>query len=152
MASKKRKIWDVILISLAILSFLFLAKAIFGYLVNKSFVDHFKDGTYNKAFEDILYPLGWQSVITPYYVADDIETIRNTIYIRDSDEQKQANMPNPMMRPDRPWEKYRVNLPSSPILISSGLPPCGFSKTIHFESSYSNQSYPVSFFEKDFGS
>ena len=54
MASKKRKIWDVILISLAILSFLFLAKAIFGYLVNKSFVDHFKDGTYNKAFEDIL--------------------------------------------------------------------------------------------------
>ena len=44
----------------------------------------------NKAFEDILYPLGWQSVITPYYVADDIETIRNTISIRDSDEQKQA--------------------------------------------------------------
>ena len=44
----------------------------------------------NKAFEDILYPLGWQSVITPYYVADDIETIRNTISIRDSNEQKQA--------------------------------------------------------------
>ena len=54
MASKKRKIWDIVLVSLAVLLFLLLVKAIFGYLVNKSFVDHFKDGTYNKAFEDIL--------------------------------------------------------------------------------------------------
>lgn len=44
----------------------------------------------NKAFEDILFPLGWKSVTIPYYVADDIDTIRNTIAIRDSDEQKRA--------------------------------------------------------------
>ena len=44
----------------------------------------------NKAFENILFPLGWQSVTTPYYVADDIETIRNTISIRDSEEQRKA--------------------------------------------------------------
>ncbi len=44
----------------------------------------------NKAFEDILFPQGWQSVTTPYYVADDIETIRETIKIRDCEEQKQA--------------------------------------------------------------
>lgn len=44
----------------------------------------------NRAFEEILFPLGWQSVTTPYYVADDIETIRNTISIRDSEEQRKA--------------------------------------------------------------
>lgn len=44
----------------------------------------------NDAFEAILFPLGWQSITTPYYVADDIETIRNTISIRDSEEQKRA--------------------------------------------------------------
>lgn len=54
MVNKKRKILDIVLVSLAILLFLLLAKAIFGYLVNKSFVDNFKEGTYNKAFEDIL--------------------------------------------------------------------------------------------------
>ena len=26
----------------------------------------------NNAFESILFPLGWQSITTPYYVADDI--------------------------------------------------------------------------------
>lgn len=44
----------------------------------------------NDAFEAILFPLGWKSVTTPYYVADDIETIRSTISIRDSEEQRKA--------------------------------------------------------------
>ena len=44
----------------------------------------------NKEFENILFPLNWKSVRTPYYVADDIDTIRDTIKIRDSEEQKQA--------------------------------------------------------------
>lgn len=44
----------------------------------------------NKAFEDVLFPLGWKSVTTQYYVADDIDTIRNTISIRDSKLQKDA--------------------------------------------------------------
>lgn len=44
----------------------------------------------NKAFEDILFPEGWQSVTTPYYVADNIQTIKDTIKIRDCEEQKQA--------------------------------------------------------------
>lgn len=46
--------------------------------------------TINKAFKDILFPLGWKSVITHYYVANDIETIRSTIAIRDSKLQKKA--------------------------------------------------------------
>lgn len=54
MANKKRKILDIVLVSLAIILFLLFVKAIFGYFVNKSFVNHFKDGTYNKAFEDLL--------------------------------------------------------------------------------------------------
>ena len=47
-------------------------------------------------------------------VCDFLKNVQNDIvsnvesFIQD--EQKQANMPNPMMRPDRPWEKYRVNL------------------------------------------
>ncbi len=44
----------------------------------------------NKAFENILFPLGWKSITTNYYVSDDIETIRNTISIRDSNMQKKA--------------------------------------------------------------
>ena len=44
----------------------------------------------NKAFERILFPMGWASVTIPYYVADDVDTIRNTIKIRDSEEQKLA--------------------------------------------------------------
>ena len=44
----------------------------------------------NAAFEAILFPLGWKSVTTPYFVADDIETIKETIGIRDSEEQRQA--------------------------------------------------------------
>lgn len=44
----------------------------------------------NAAFEAILFPLGWKSVTTPYFVADDIETIKETISIRDSEEQRQA--------------------------------------------------------------
>lgn len=44
----------------------------------------------NKAFESILFPLGWKSVVTQYFVADDIDTIRSTISIRDSLEQKKA--------------------------------------------------------------
>lgn len=44
----------------------------------------------NAAFESILFPLGWKSVTTPYFVADDIETIKETIGIRDSEEQRQA--------------------------------------------------------------
>ena len=42
----------------------------------------------NKAFQDELYPKGWKSVTTPYYVADNIETIKDTIKIRDCDEQR----------------------------------------------------------------
>ena len=44
----------------------------------------------NKAFEEILYPLGWQSVKTYYYVADSINTIKETIDIKDRSEQKKA--------------------------------------------------------------
>ena len=44
----------------------------------------------NKAFESVLFPLGWKSVVTNYYVANDIDTIRRTIAIRDSQEQKKA--------------------------------------------------------------
>jgi len=44
----------------------------------------------NAAFEQILFPLGWKSVTTPYFVANDIETIKDTISIRDSEEQRQA--------------------------------------------------------------
>lgn len=44
----------------------------------------------NTAFEEILFPLGWTSITTPYFVADDIETIKETISIRDSEEQRKA--------------------------------------------------------------
>ena len=67
MVNKKRKIFDIVLISLAILLFLLLIKSIFGYLVNKSFVDHFKEGTYNKAFEDILVSTTFFERYVPLY-------------------------------------------------------------------------------------
>ena len=44
----------------------------------------------NDKFEDILFPLGWKSVITPYYVADSIDTIKETIGITDLEKQKEA--------------------------------------------------------------
>ena len=42
----------------------------------------------NKQFESILFPLGWKSVTTPYYVTENIETAREISNIRDKDEQK----------------------------------------------------------------
>ena len=42
----------------------------------------------NKRFEDILFPQNWQSVTTPYYVTNDIETARDIALIRDRDEQR----------------------------------------------------------------
>ena len=43
----------------------------------------------NKAFEHILFPQGWQSVKTPYYVTGDIPTEREIVGIIDRFEQKQ---------------------------------------------------------------
>ena len=42
----------------------------------------------NKEFEHILFPQGWQSVTTPYYVTSDIPTEREIVGIRDRAEQK----------------------------------------------------------------
>lgn len=42
----------------------------------------------NKRFEEILFPLEWKSVTTPYYVTSDIETAREIALIRDRAEQK----------------------------------------------------------------
>ena len=42
----------------------------------------------NKEFEQILFPLNWQSVTTPYFVTGDIDTEREIVGIRDKDEQK----------------------------------------------------------------
>ncbi len=42
----------------------------------------------NKKFEEILFPQGWQSVTTPYYVTGDIETAREIANIREREEQK----------------------------------------------------------------
>lgn len=42
----------------------------------------------NKEFEHILNPLGWGSVTTPYFVTDDIDTIRDISHIRDQNEQR----------------------------------------------------------------
>ncbi len=44
----------------------------------------------NKEFEKILFPQHWESVKTYYYVSNDIDTIRDTIDIRDKVEQKRA--------------------------------------------------------------
>jgi len=43
----------------------------------------------NNEFERILYPQGWKSVETPYYVCEDIRTARIIAGIRDKEEQKQ---------------------------------------------------------------
>lgn len=42
----------------------------------------------NKEFERLLNPLGWDEVRTPYFVTTDIETIRESIKLRDKDDQK----------------------------------------------------------------
>lgn len=42
----------------------------------------------NKKFEETLFPQGWQSVTTPYYVTSDIETAREIANIRERAEQK----------------------------------------------------------------
>ena len=42
----------------------------------------------NKEFEHILFPQGWQSVTTPYYVTGDIPTEREIVGIRDRTEQR----------------------------------------------------------------
>lgn len=42
----------------------------------------------NKEFESLLKPLGWDEMRTPYYVTTDVDTIRETIKIRDKEEQK----------------------------------------------------------------
>ncbi len=43
----------------------------------------------NKQFENILFPLEWNSVKTLYYVTGDIETAKTIASIRDKEEQKQ---------------------------------------------------------------
>lgn len=42
----------------------------------------------NKEFEQILFPQGWKSVRTPYFVTGDIETAKEIVGIRDKDEQR----------------------------------------------------------------
>lgn len=42
----------------------------------------------NKMFESILFPQGWKSFETPYYVCEDIPTARIIAGVRDKDEQK----------------------------------------------------------------
>lgn len=42
----------------------------------------------NKKFEEILFPLKWESVRTPYYVTGDIPTAREIAGIREKEEQK----------------------------------------------------------------
>lgn len=42
----------------------------------------------NKKFEELLFPLHWESVKTPYYVADSVDVIREIKDIRDKEEQK----------------------------------------------------------------
>ncbi len=57
---------------------------------NRQGVELYDQKLINKAFKEILFPLGWESVVTPYYVADDISAIKETISIKDKDEQKTA--------------------------------------------------------------
>ena len=42
----------------------------------------------NKKFEELLFPKGWQSIKTPYYVTSDIKTLTEISSIRDRNEQK----------------------------------------------------------------
>ena len=42
----------------------------------------------NRRFEELLFPQGWKSVRTPYYVTGDIRTAREIANIRDREEQK----------------------------------------------------------------
>lgn len=56
----------------------------------------------NKQFEKILFPLGWASVKTPYYVTGDIETAKTIALIRNRDEQKQ-------IIEDNGFEAYSTN-------------------------------------------
>ena len=42
----------------------------------------------NKQFEALLFPAGWKSVTTPYFVTGDIETAREISGVRDKEEQK----------------------------------------------------------------
>lgn len=56
----------------------------------------------NKQFENILFPLGWDSVKTPYYVTGDIETAKTIASIRDKEEQKQ-------IIEDNGFEAYSTN-------------------------------------------
>lgn len=46
--------------------------------------------TINRAIKDILTPLGWHEVRTPYFVSSDIDTLREISGIRDKDEQKRV--------------------------------------------------------------
>ncbi|MCM1570046.1 MAG: hypothetical protein NC081_11465 [Roseburia sp.] len=43
----------------------------------------------NKQFQRLLFPLGWSSVKTPYYVTGDIETAKAIASMRDKKEQQQ---------------------------------------------------------------
>ena len=44
----------------------------------------------NKRFEEILFPQGWKSVRTPYYVTGDMVTAREIAGIRDRENQKRV--------------------------------------------------------------
>lgn len=56
----------------------------------------------NKAFEKFLFPKGWESVTTPYYVTGDIQTAREIANIRDKKIQKQ-------IIEERGFVPYRTN-------------------------------------------
>lgn len=43
----------------------------------------------NKQFKNILFPLGWSSVKTPYYITGDIDTAKTIATIRDKERQRQ---------------------------------------------------------------
>ena len=105
MVNKKRKIFDIVLVSLAIILFLLLVKTIVGYVVNKSFVNHFKDGTYNKAFEDILVSTTFFERYVPIYN-------RGNQYYQEGDYEKAASYYQAALNEEPPERKecdIRVN-------------------------------------------
>lgn len=48
----------------------------------------------NKKIKELLSPLGWQEFKTPYYVTNDISTLREISSIRDKEEQKAVILAN----------------------------------------------------------
>lgn len=48
----------------------------------------YKQKAINKRFKEILFPQGWRSVTTKYYVTEDLATEREIVGVRDAAEQK----------------------------------------------------------------